>query len=421
MFKKTLHLWSLRVVTGILLIFLSVPSVLFSDPGALGDDEYARLKLIKEAYLKMHKFYFKEIPHENIGNLFYRCQFIMMSLLKNPADNYMQNLDQLAYSTINMIVEALKDPTDKYSKFIHKDLLTRVVRENLVSKFTGIGIEVEKKDDLFFIAKVYGESSALEAGVMVGDELLEIDGVSTAGMQLSQIEKVLKIPAGSFVTLTLRHYGSEEPFFVRLECRIIWVPSVTSNYLDDVNIGVVKISQFRNETAQEFLTNLNTFSEYDMQGLIIDLRNNSGGDETQAVALAGMFLPKDSLVVYFLKKDVGRREERTKREPLNLSYPIVILTNQKTASSAEIFSGVMKEYEKALIIGTNTNGQGSLKNTIGLSDGSALLLITSRTYLPDNQTFDEIGIAPSITVHGENAQLEEAIHVLSGRKQVEEA
>jgi len=385
----------------------------------LADAEFSRLKLIKEAYLKMDKFYYKDIPPQNIGNLFYRCQYIMMSLLKNPSEDYTKNLEQLTYSTINMIVQALKDKTDKYSKFIHKDYLTRVVRENLVSKFSGIGIEIEKKDELFIIAKVYKDSSAEEELVMVGDELIAIEGERVHGWKLPQIEKMLKIKAGEFVELTLRHPEQVESFQVTLECRVIWVPSVTSDYYDDTNIGYIKINKFRNQTAQEFATNLEAVTRTAMTGLIIDLRNNSGGDETQVIEMAGMFLPHDSLVIYFMKKDVGRREERTKREPLSFSYPIVILTNNKTASSAEIFSGVMKHYEKAFLVGTVTNGQGSLKNTIGLSDGSALLLVTSRTYLPDDTTFDQVGISPHVKIEGANVQLQKAIDIIQGRETVE--
>jgi len=382
----------------------------------LSDKEYSHLKLIKEAYLKMDRFYYKDIPKENIGNLFYRCQYIMMSLLKNPVEGYEKNLDRLVYSTINMIVQALKDKTDTYSKFIHKDYLTRVVRENLISKFSGIGIEVEKKNDIFLIAKVYANSSAEEELVMLSDQLISIEGQSVADFELKEIEKLLNIPAGEFVGLTLKHPNQEETFSVTLECRVIWVPSVTSKYYEEENAGCIHVKGFRNETAKEFITKLNELEEKKIRGLVIDLRNNSGGDETQAIELAGMFLPKGTLVVYFIKKDAGRREERTQREPLGIEYPVVILTNKKTASSSEIFSGVMQHYKKAIVVGNVTNGQGSLKNTFGLSDGSALLLITSRTFLPDDATFDQIGIKPHIEVKGENEQLQKAFDIIAGRE-----
>jgi carboxyl-terminal processing protease len=399
---------------------LSCASLCFSEnaSGGLGEEEYARLKLVKEAYLKMDKFYYTDIKKENVGNLFYRCQFIMLSILKNPVQDYMEELDRLTYSTLNMIVTALKDKTDAYSKFIHKDLLTRVVRENLTSRFAGIGIEVEKKDARFFIAKVYADSSAEEENVLVGDELIAINATPVAGLDLKEIEGFLKIPNGEFVELELVRPGAPETFTVTLQCRIIRVPSVLSKYYEDTSSGLIHIKGFRNETAAEFSAHLAELERNQMRGLVIDLRGNTGGDETQVVELAGLFLPHDTLVVYFMKKDVGRREERTKRSPQKIDYPVVVLTDEKTASSAEIFAGVLKYYEKAFVVGTVTNGQGSLKNTIGLSDGSALLLVTSRTFLPDDKTFDQIGIVPHIEVRGENAQLQKAFDIIQGREAV---
>ena len=152
-------------------------------------------------------------------------------------------------------------------------------------------------------------------------------------------------------------------------------------------------------------------------GLIIDVRGNSGGDETQAVALSGLFLEKKSVVVYFIKRDVGRQEEKTKSEPIGFTYPIVILVDKKSASSSEIFAGTMRHYQKAVIVGTQTKGQGSLKNTIGLSDGSALFLITSRTYLPNDETFDQVGLTPDFIVKGEKEQREKAFEIIQGKTQ----
>ena len=128
--------------------------------------------------------------------------------------------------------------------------------------------------------------------------------------------------------------------------------------------------------------------------------------------MSSLFLETKSLVVYFLKRDIGRTEERTKGDPIDFSYPVVILVDKKTASSSEIFSGVMQHYGKAVLVGTKTSGQGSLKNTIGLSDGSALFLITSRTYLPNDETFDQRGITPDFIVEGKEEQLEKAFEII---------
>ena len=384
---------------------------------AMKSQEMKSLKLIKEAYLKMSKFYYKEVALANVGNLFYRSQFIMMSLLRNLDEEYEKNLDKLTYSTINLIVAALKDSTDEYSKFIHKDYLKRVIRENLKSKFKGIGLEVVKKDVLFFISRVYEDSSAFEAGVLKDDQLLAINGQLVEGWELKQIEKLLKIPEGKTVELTLLHPDETVSYDVTLVCRTIWIPTIESQYYDKEQIGYIQIKKFRDLTAQEFKDALDGLQNEKLIGLIIDVRGNSGGDETQAVALSGLFLEKKSVVVYFIKRDVGRQEEKTKSEPIGFTYPIVILVDKKSASSSEIFAGTMRHYQKAVIVGTQTKGQGSLKNTIGLSDGSALFLITSRTYLPNDETFDQVGLTPDFIVKGEKEQREKAFEIIQGKEQ----
>lgn len=403
-----------RKIIVLALIFLCCNTLLCAEEetNGLGGQEKKHLGLIREAYLKMDKFYYKQIEKESVANLFYRCQFIMMRLMQEMGDDYMFNLERLTYSTINMIVQALRDPSDTYSKFIHKDLLTRVVRENLKSSFDGIGIEIKKEEALFFIARVYAGSSADEEGVLKGDQLIAINGESVEGLELDDISKKLNIPKDATVTLSLLHPNQTIPFDVILTCRIIYIPSVTSQYYEDEKAGYIKISSFRDQTTQEFLDTLDELRRSRLRGLIIDMRGNSGGDETQAIALSGLFLEKGSLVVYFLKRGQGRLEEKTNRRPLNLNVPIVILVDEQTGSSAEIFVGGMQYHKRAVLVGQPTKGHGSLKNTIGLSDGSAMLLVTSRTYLPSDETFDQVGIQPDYVVDGGQSQLEKAFDLI---------
>ncbi len=389
-------------------LFFSVAPV----SAEVNENANKRLKLIKEAYLKMQHFYYKDFDLMKVANLFYRSHVIMVQILAEAETDYEKKLDRLAYSTIATIVDALKDESDDYSKFIHKDYLTRTVRENLVSKFAGIGIEVKKEDDTFLVAKVYKDSSAFEKGIKKGDRLLEIDNESVVGLDLKEIEKKLKRDNGKTVLLKLE--GSESlSYIVELVCRIIWVPSVKGRYYPDNKAAYIKIDSFRNDTYAEFVTEYNKLQEYELIGLIIDLRGNGGGDETQVIKLCASFLPEESLVVYFMKKDVGRREEKTKQVPLKIDLPTVILVDKNSKSSSEMFSGAMQYHEKATVIGQQTAGMGSLKNTIALSDGSALFLVTSRTFLPNGVTYDQVGIKPDILLEDTEMQMTKALELIS--------
>lgn len=407
----------MKFFVAVLLVgFCVLPAFAANEETSFAEKDY--LRLTREAFFKMDKYYFREIDKKKVGNLFYRCQIMMMNLLQSPAEAYQDNVKSLTYSTLNLMVKALKEKDDGFSKFIYKDYLKRVVREQLKSSFAGIGIEIEKKKDLFFVRTVYKASSASEKGVIAGDRLVSIAGERVSGWELSQIEKRLKIPDGAQIELELMHPGADQSYKVTLSCRIIKVPSVSKKYFEDRDIGLVKVSAFRDNTAEEARNAISSLLANDPQGLILDLRGNGGGDETQAIELSSLFLDKGSLVVYFVKRNVGRANEKTRNEPMGIDLPIVILVDKKTASSAEIFAGAMERHKRAVLVGESTKGYGSLKNTFGLHDGSALFLITSRTYLPDDTTFDKTGLQPNIEVKGSEYQLQKAFDVLSGRVKV---
>ncbi len=364
----------------------------------LDDAKSFHLKIVKEAYLKMDKHYYKEIDKVKVANMFYKNQYLFFNFLDKSGSDFLSALEDFTYSTVYMMVEALKDKSDTYSKFIRKEYLKRVVRESVKSGFSGIGIEVryEKKGGEFFIAKVYDNSSAYYEGVEVGDKLLEVGGRSVSGLKLGDVEKMLNIPNGDTVKLKLLRPEDNKVYEVKLKCKIIKVPSVEAEFFEDGKIFYFRIKSFRDKTFNEFIKELILLEDKEPKGVILDLRGNGGGDETAVVKLSGIFLKEGSLVCYFLKRGVGRVEERSKGSFINLNLPVVVLVDRNSASSSEIFAGALRYYGKAVIVGENTKGSGSLKNTIPLSDGSALFLITSRTYLPDGATFDGVGIEPDI-------------------------
>ncbi|MBN1493671.1 MAG: PDZ domain-containing protein [Candidatus Omnitrophica bacterium] len=376
----------------------------------LTQDEIQHMRLISEAYLKMQAHYYKPIPLERFEQFFYRNAVIATTLIKNNGDDFAKKLDTFIYATLEWMVLELRDPTDTLSKFIHKKYLKRVVRENLSSKFEGIGIEVEQRAEGFFVSKVYEKSSAEEQGVRFNDHVLMIDGQDVNGLSLKEIERLLAVPSGEKVVLSIVHEGATTVIEVTLTCRLIIIPSVSSDYFKKEKAAYIKIAEFRKETASEFKQHLTERLKKDTRGLIIDVRENDGGDMDQAVALCDIFLPADTLVCYFLKRDAGRQDQKTRSEMADLKRikNIVVLVNNKTGSSAEIIAGTLKYYNDVILIGTRTKGMGALKNTIPLSDGSALYIITSRTYLPDGTTFDQVGIAPDIEVADHEQQLAKA-------------
>lgn len=378
-------------------------------------DEINQMRLISEAYGKMQKVYFREITFKQFENFFYRVEVLAATLLKNNADDFKEQLEALIYSSLVWMVRELRDPTDTISRFVHKKDISRAVRESFVSKFAGIGIEVEHRDDAFFVRVIYADSAAFDAQVVVGDEIVFVDGENVYGLTLNELERRLDIPIGTAVVLTLMRGG--ERFDVTLISREIIVTTVTSHYYEKERVGYVRIAEFRNATADEMRGHLDELLRKQCVGLVVDLRGNSGGNMDQAVALCDIFLPKDMVVCYFVKRDVGRKDQITTHDAIQLHgiKEIVFLVDTETGSSAEIVAGVLRYYKYGVIVGTKTKGMGSLKNTIGLSDGSVLYLITSRTYLPNETTFDAVGLVPDSIVTDHDEQLSHAFAIIADK------
>ena len=386
----------------------------FTPLAKLSESEISHLRLITEAYTKMQKGYYTEVVFPAFVRFFYRVEVLAAQIIKGTSGNTAEDLDTLVYGTLEWMVRELRDPSDVHSKFIHKRFLKRVVKENLVSRFNSIGIEVELKEGVFLIRKVYEDSSAEEEGVLVGDKVIEVNGHDISGFKLKELEDLLKVENGDTIEMALVHAGQTQIYRVVLTARIIVVPTVNYEYYKDEKIAYIKVAEFRDETAAEVKNELLWMLEAGAKDIILDLSNNDGGKLDQAIALADLFLKGRKLVCYFLKREIGRQDQWAGNEDLDLGAVdnVLILVNGGSGSSSEIVAGSLRHYNGYVLFGKKTKGMGSLKNTIGLSDGSALYLVTSQTFLPDGTTFDVKGLDPDIEVSDETTVVSQAINFL---------
>jgi len=183
--------------------------------------------------------------------------------------------------------------------------------------------------------------------------------------------------------------------------------------VEDIKIGYIKISQFDGATGKEFIEEFNKLQQDEVEGLVIDLRGNGGGDVEAIPPILSLFIDGEKEIVFFKKRDVGRQQYSTDESPASFTKPMTILINERTASASEIFAGALQHYRKATLVGTDTEGVGLLKNLISLSDGSQLRLVTSLSYLPNGESFHQKGIKPEIRAKDANKQLTKAVeHIL---------
>ncbi|HOE67374.1 MAG TPA: S41 family peptidase [Candidatus Hydrogenedentes bacterium] len=298
---------------------------------------------------------------------------------------------------------------DDHSSYISADMLKQM-REDTEGEFEGIGVSIHLDDakNLEVLQPILG-SPAAEAGIRSGDIIYKIDGVSTKGIGVAEAAQRIKGPGGTMVHLTIiRHFEDpqKEPEILELDIKRGKVPlvSIMESRVLDGGIGYIRVSDFKATTAKEISEKLKELSAKGMKSLVLDLRYNPGGLLTASKEVCSLFLPKGTLVTYTKGRENGSTISEslrltTDRNPdLPATFPIVLLVSQDTASSAEIVTGALQYWQRAIVVGVKTFGKGSVQTIIPLHkpDGAALRLTTALYYTPAQVTINKEGIKPDV-------------------------
>src|SRR5713101_6217508 len=310
-----------------------------------------------------------------------------------------QYVDEVAPKDI--IYNAIKGTLrglDPHSSFLDPEMY-REMQVETSGSFGGLGIEITLRDDVLTVVAPIEGTPAYRAGIQPGDRILKIEGLSTKDMQLSDAVKRMRGKPGSKITISIVREGWAEPkdFFITREQ--IRVQSVRANQLEP-GIEYIRLRQFQEQTANDLEVSLDKYvKEGKIQGLVLDLRNNPGGLLTSAVEVTEKFLESGKLVVY----TEGRVRNQNMRFSSNAKrvfsdFPIVVLVNQGSASASEIVAGALQDWGRAVVIGTQSFGKGSVQTIIPLSDGSGLRLTTAKYFTPKGRSIHGKGITPDIVV-----------------------
>jgi carboxyl-terminal processing protease len=314
-----------------------------------------------------------------------------LSLVKK---NYVEDVEEkeLVYGAIKGMLSSL----DPHSSFMPPEAF-KEMQIDTKGEFGGLGIQIGIKDKILTIIAPIEDTPAHEAGVQAGDRIIKIEGESTKDISLHEAVSKLRGPKGTDVTITIVREGLEKSLDITITRDIIKLKSVKTRVLDD-NIGYVKLTQFQEKSAKDLRKALKELSEKDINALILDLRNNPGGLLKGAVDVTSQFLPPGKLVVYIKGKNGDKTDFDTVNGNKYYEYPMVVLVNGGSASASEIVAGALQDWGKAVVLGSQTFGKGSVQTVIPLSDGSALRLTTARYYTPKGRSIQTTGITPDIEV-----------------------
>lgn len=316
-------------------------------------------------------------------------------VLKLVEDNYVEPTDpkKLLYGSLRGLLSSL----DPYSTFFTPEEFKEFTSETQ-GEFGGLGMEVTMENNKLLVVSPIEDTPAFKAGIKPGDWIVEIDGEPTDKMTLFQAVKKMRGKPGTKVTLTIFRKGVEKPFKVELVRDLIKVKSVKTKELENGKIGYIRLTQFQENSAEEFEKALKSFKN--KEGIIIDLRNNPGGLLTSAVSIADMLLPKGKLIVYTQGRDPKNKEEfYSQSDPIvDKKIPIAVIVNKGSASASEILTGALKDNNRAIIVGDTTFGKASVQTLIPLPDGSGVKLTVAHYYTPNGNLIMNKGITPDIIV-----------------------
>lgn len=305
------------------------------------------------------------------------------------------DMDELIYGAIRGMLNTL----DPHSSFLTPEMYEEM-QADTHGEFGGLGIEITIKDDVLIIVSPIEDTPAYAAGIQPGDRIIKINGKPTRDLEIMEAVRMMRGPKGEAITISIQRSDVADLLDFTIIRDIIQIESVKSDFLQG-HYGYVRVSQFQDRTGsdlKEHLTALQQDHGDQLQGMILDLRNNPGGLLDQAVAVADLFL-SDGLIVY----TEGRESEAQLKfsaqsvatEP---EYPLIVLINGGSASAAEIVAGALQDHSRAIILGEQSFGKGSVQTIIPLDDNSGLRLTTARYFTPSGRSIQARGITPDIVV-----------------------
>ena len=305
------------------------------------------------------------------------------------------NESKMMDSAINGVLQSL----DPYSAYMSPELF-KEMQTDTRGEFGGLGIEIGMESGLVKVIAPIDDTPAAKAGIKAGDYIVKIDDNQVQGKSLMEAVKLMRGPIGTSVELTIRRKNIKKSLKFVITRKIIEIKSVNSKILgESKNLGYIRLKSFNENSDKQFLNIVKKFEkDLKIEGYILDLRNNPGGLLTQAINITDFFLNDGEIVSTKGRKVSETRRFFAKKGDEIKGKPIIVLINNGSASASEIFAGALKDHKRAIILGENSYGKGSVQSIIPLRNGGGIRLTISKYYLPSGDSISEVGVTPDIVV-----------------------
>ena len=322
-------------------------------------------------------------------------------------------------SAINGLLQSL----DPYSSYMSPEILEEMQTETS-GEFGGLGIEVSMEAGVVKVISPIDDTPASKAGLKAGDYIVKINDTQVQGKSLSEAVDLMRGPVGSSIELTVRRRGETKALTFNITREIIEIQSVKSELLEE-NIGYIRLTSFNENSSDQIEKQIKKLKKNkNLNSFILDLRNNPGGLLNQAIRISDFFLENGEIVSTKSRKKSDNRKWFAKKGDITDGKTLLVLINYGSASASEIVAGALKDHKRAIVVGENSYGKGSVQSIIPLKNRGAIRLTVAKYYLPSGKSISEVGVRPDIEVNEEgdnfkirtdtDNQLNYAIKLLNG-------
>ena len=320
---------------------------------------------------------------------------VFSEVLDKINNEFVDDIDQneIMDAAINGVLQSL----DPYSAYLSPEMLKEMQTETS-GQFGGLGIEVGMEAGVVKVISPIDNSPADRAGVKAGDYIVKINEIQVQGKSLTEAVEIMRGPVGSEIEITVRRKGVKKALIFNITREIIKIESVKSNVLDNT-IGYIRLTSFNENSSDQIKSKIKELNKNEkIKGYILDLRNNPGGLLSQAVKISDFFLDQGEIVSTKGRKSSENKKWFAKDGDLIDGKNLIVLINYGSASASEIVAGALKDHKRAILVGENSYGKGSVQSVIPLQNRGAIRLTISKYYLPSGKSISEVGVTPDIEV-----------------------
>ncbi len=378
------------------------------------------MKIIKYySFIFLSFFYFISANSSEVD--IYKKIDLFGEVLEKINREYIDEINQS--ESMDSAINGLLQSLDPYSSYMSPEILDEMQTETS-GEFGGLGIEVSMEAGVVKVISPIDDTPASKAGLKAGDYIVKVNDTQVQGKSLSEAVDLMRGPVGSSIELTVRRRGEKKALTFNIIREIIEIKSVKSELLEE-NIGYIRLTSFNENSSNQIEKQIKKLKKNkNLNSFILDLRNNPGGLLNQAIRISDFFLENGEIVSTKSRKKSDNRKWFAKKGDITDGKTLLVLINYGSASASEIVAGALKDHKRAIVVGENSYGKGSVQSIIPLKNRGAIRLTVAKYYLPSGKSISEVGVRPDIEVNEEgdnfkirtetDNQLNYAIKLLNG-------